>query len=160
MSENIVKASLRELRLAPRKVALVAALVRGRTVDDALIILEHTPKRAAKPLAKLIASARANATNNHGLRAENLRIETLSVTAGPRLKRYRPVSRGMAHPFQKRTSHIFIEISGEMKPVKKAATESKKPVTASEAKQSSDKKVDRRADKSARDDRDDKKGEK
>lgn len=128
----IVKASLRELRLAPRKVALVASLVRGRGLDDALIILEHTPKRAAKPLAKLLASARANATNNHGLKADGLRIETLQVTAGPRLKRYRPVAYGRAHPYQKRTSHVFVAVSGELKPkpVKKTeAEDDKKPTT-------------------------------
>ena len=82
MNETTVKATLRELSLTPRKVALVAALVRGRTVEDALVILQHTPKRAAKPLAKLIASARANAVNNHGLKADGLRITTLSVTSG------------------------------------------------------------------------------
>jgi large subunit ribosomal protein L22 len=114
-----VRAYLKELRLTPRKVALVAALVRGRSVDDALVILNHTPKRAAKPLAKLIASARANATNNHGLKADGLTIATLSVTAGARLKRFRPVSRGMAHPFQKRTANVLVEITGEMKPVAK-----------------------------------------
>ena len=121
---NAVKVSLRELRLAPRKVSLVAALVRGRGVDDALVILSHTPKRAAKPLAKLIATARANAINNHGLKTDGLKIETISVTAGPRLKRYRPVSRGRAHPFQKRTSHVFITITGEIKPTKKTPEKS------------------------------------
>jgi large subunit ribosomal protein L22 len=123
---NIVKASLRELHLAPRKVALVAALVRGRSVDDALVILSHTPKRAAKPLAKLIASARANATNNHGLKADGLRITALSVTAGSRLKRFRPVSRGRAHPFQKRTAHVFIEVTGDVKLAKKPVETPKK----------------------------------
>jgi len=134
MSEvNKVRAYLKELRMTPRKLSLVAALVRGRTVDDALVILNHTPKRAAKPLAKLIASARANATNNHGLKADGLRITTLSVTSGSRLKRFRPVSRGMAHPFQKRTSNILVEITGELKPAKKPAktetseAEAKKP---------------------------------
>lgn len=123
---NEVKAYLKELRLAPRKVSLVAGLVRGRTVDDALVILNHTPKRAAKPLAKLIASARANAVNNHNLKSEGLQIVTLSVTSGSRLKRYRPVSRGMAHPFQKRTSNILVKISGEEKPAKKDSA-AKKP---------------------------------
>jgi large subunit ribosomal protein L22 len=118
MSENTVRAYLKELRMTPRKVSLVASLVRGRAVDDALVILNHTPKRAAKPLAKVIASARANATNNHNLKADDLRITTLSVTSGPRLKRFRPVSRGMAHAFQKRTSNIFVEVTGEVKPVK------------------------------------------
>ena len=116
-----VRAYLKELRLTPRKVSLVASLVRGRTVDDALVILRHTPKRAAAALAKVIASARANATNNHGLKAEGLKITTLSVTAGARLKRYRPVSRGMAHPFQKRTSNILVEIAGEKKPARAPA---------------------------------------
>ena len=119
----LVRAYLKELRMTPRKVSLVAALVRGRSVDDALVILSHTPKRAAKPLAKLIASARANATNNHGLKADGLQITTLSVTSGPRLKRFRPVARGQAHPFQKRTANILVEVTGEMKPVKKASTE-------------------------------------
>jgi large subunit ribosomal protein L22 len=125
-----VKASLRELRMTPRKVSLVASLVRGRTVDDALVILQHTPKRAAKPLAKLIASAKANATNNHGLRADGLVIESLQVTAGPRLKRFRPVARGMAHPYQKRTSHIFVTVTGDVKPkpTAKAADKSAAPV--------------------------------
>jgi large subunit ribosomal protein L22 len=132
-----VKAYLKELNTAPRKVALVAALVRGRKVDDALIILSHTPKRAAKDLAKVISSARANAINNHGLTADSLKIETLSVTAGARLKRYRPVSRGMAHPFQKRTSNILVIVDGTEKPKKTATKSAEKP--AAKAKKEEDK---------------------
>lgn len=132
--KNIVKASLRDLRLAPRKVSIVAALVRGRSVEDAIVILSHTPRRAAKPLQKLIESARANAANNHGLIENGLMIESISVTAGPRMKRYRPVSRGMAHPFQKRTSHIFVTLAGTKKPVKKAADKPKETAS-SETKQ-------------------------
>ena len=117
MSE--VKAYLKELRMSPRKVSEVAALVRGRSVEDALVILNHTPRRSAKPLAKVIASARANAINNHGLKADGLMLTTLSVTSGPRLKRFRPVSKGQAHPFQKRTSNILVVVDGALK-VKKA----------------------------------------
>ena len=117
MSE--VKAYLKELRMSPRKVSEVAALVRGRSVEDALVILNHTPRRSAKPLAKVIASARANAINNHSLKSEGLMITTLSVTSGPRLKRFRPVSKGQAHPFQKRTSNILVVVDGALK-VKKA----------------------------------------
>ena len=117
MSE--VKAYLKELRMSPRKVSEVAALVRGRSVEDALVILNHTPRRSAKPLAKVIASARANAINNHSLKADGLMITTLSVTSGPRLKRFRPVSKGQAHPFQKRTSNILVVVDGALK-VKKA----------------------------------------
>lgn len=126
MSESLTaKAVLNELRLAPRKVSLVAGLVRGRTVEDAIVILNNTPKRAAKPLRKLLESVRANAINNHNMKSEGLRIETLSVTAGPRLKRYRPVPRGMAHPYQKRTSNILVVVRGEAKPAKKAKAEAK-----------------------------------
>jgi large subunit ribosomal protein L22 len=119
-----VKASLKELRMSPRKVGEVVALVRGRSVDDALVILAHTPRRAAKPVAKLIESARANATNNHGLKADGLRIEAISAVAGARMKRYRPVSRGMAHPFQKRSSHIFVTLTGDKKVIASAAKQS------------------------------------
>ena len=136
MSESLTaKAVLSELRLAPRKVSLVASLVRGRTVEDAIVILNNTPKRAAKPLRKLIESVRANAINNHNMKAEGLRIETISVTAGPRLKRYRPVSRGMAHPYQKRTSNVLVVVRGEAKPVKKAKVEAKTETKAEVAKE-------------------------
>jgi large subunit ribosomal protein L22 len=122
--------------MAPRKVSLVAGLVRGRTVADALTILEHTPKRAAKPVAKAIASARANAENNHGLDEKNLVIENLQVTAGPRLKRYRAGARGQAKPYQKKTSHIVVVVGGEQKPRKKPAAKaaSKEAETAKEDK--------------------------
>jgi large subunit ribosomal protein L22 len=109
----------------PRKVSLVASLVRGRTVADALVILEHVPKRAAQPVVKAIESAKANATNNHNLDGKTLEITTLSVTAGPRLKRFKPASRGRALPFQKKSSHILVEVTGSEKPKKTAA----KPVS-------------------------------
>ncbi len=105
----------------PRKVGLVASLVRGRTVADALVILEHTPKRAARPISKVISSASANATHTFGLKEEGLVIKSLQVTSGPRLKRFRPVARGQAHPYQKRTSHIHVIVEGEVKPKKKPA---------------------------------------
>lgn len=106
---------------APRKVSLVASLVRGRTVNDALVILNHTPKRAAKPVIKAIESARANAVNNHGFDGKSLIISTLSVTTGTRLKRFVPASRGRALPFQKKSSNILVEVTGALKP-KKVAT--------------------------------------
>ncbi len=130
MAEKTTRAIAKGVRLAPRKVSLVASLVRGRTVSDALIILEHTPKRAAKDIAKVIKSAKANATNTHGIKADNLVIDTLTVTAGPRLKRFKPASRGRALPFQKKTSHITVVVRGEEKPKKKpAAAKSETKVT-------------------------------
>ena len=116
-----VRAVARGVDQTPRKVSLVASLVRGRTVADALVILEHVPKRAALPVKKVIESARANATNNHGLDAKSLTITTLSVTTGPRLRRYKPASRGRALPFEKKTSHILVEVAGVEKAKKSAA---------------------------------------
>lgn len=121
MAEEVftVRAYAKGVDQTPRKVSLVAALVRNRTVADALVILEHVPKRAALPVKKVIESARANATNNHGLDAKSLQITTLSVTTGPRLRRFKPASRGRALPFEKKTSHILVEVSGIEKPKKK-----------------------------------------
>lgn len=116
-----VRAYAKGVDQTPRKVSLVASLVRRRTVADAVVILDHTPKRAALAVKKAIQSAAANATNNHGLDAKSLEITTLSVTAGPRLRRFKPASRGRALPFQKRTSHILVEVSGVEKPMKKPA---------------------------------------
>jgi large subunit ribosomal protein L22 len=119
--QTVVRAYAKGVDHTPRKVSLVAGLVRGRTVADALVILENVPKRAALPLKKAIASAAANASNNHGLDGKTLQIKTLSVTSGPRLKRFKPASRGRALPFQKRSSHILVEVIGAEKPKKTAA---------------------------------------
>src|ERR1035437_1536781 len=116
---------------APRKVALVASLVRRRTVADALVILSHVPKRAAQPVIKAINSAKANAINNHGLDGKTLIISTLSVTTGVRLKRFVPASRGRALPFEKKTSNILVELSGDIKPKKKPV---EKPAEVKESK--------------------------
>lgn len=123
-----VRASAMGVKQSPRKVALVARLARGRSVADALIILDHTVKRAGKPVAKAIASARANAVEA-GLLESTLQITQLQVTAGPRLKRFKPAAMGRALPFLKRTSHIIVEVTGEVKPKKPKAVAAK-PVTA------------------------------
>ncbi len=134
--KTIVRANASGVRQSPRKIGLVASLVRGRSVADALIILSHTPKRAAKPVAKVIESAKANAVNNHNLTEASLQIVQLQVTAGPRLKRFKPAAMGRALPYQKRSSHILVELSGEVKAkkpeVKKA--EAKKPEAKKESK--------------------------
>lgn len=122
MADSIkVRAIAKGVDQTPRKVSLVAALVRNRTVADALVILDHVPRRAALPVKKVIESAKANAVNNHGLDAKSLVITTLNVTTGPRLKRYKPASRGRALPFEKKTSHILVEVTGVEKPKKKPA---------------------------------------
>ncbi|HSX32883.1 MAG TPA: 50S ribosomal protein L22 [Candidatus Saccharimonadales bacterium] len=116
-----VQAIAKGVRMSPRKVGVVAALVRGRTVADALVILDHTPRRTALPVKKTIMSAKANADHNHGLKPDTLRIIEISVTAGPRLKRYRPAAQGRALPFQRRTSHIRVVVDGEARAAKKPA---------------------------------------
>lgn len=121
MADKTTRAVAKGVALAPRKVSLVASLVRGRSVTDALVILDHTPKRAAKTIAKVINSAKANAVNTHGIVEKDLVIETLTVTAGPRLKRFKPAAMGRALPFQKKTSHITVVVRGAEKPKKKPA---------------------------------------
>lgn len=107
--------------MSPRKVAVVAALVRGRSVEDALTILSHVPRRSAVPVRKAIESAKANADHNHGYKPASLQITEITVTPGPRLKRYRPISHGRAHPFERKTSHIKVTVDGEKREVKKPA---------------------------------------
>ncbi|MEO8784863.1 MAG: 50S ribosomal protein L22 [Candidatus Saccharimonadales bacterium] len=122
-----VQSIAKGVRMSPRKVGVVASLVRGRSVADALTILEHTPRRSALPVRKAIESARANADHNHKLKPDTLRIISITVTPGVRLKRYRPAAHGRALPFQRRTSHISVIVDGEARVVKNAAV---KPVTA------------------------------
>jgi len=116
-----VQAVAKGVQMSPRKVAVVAALVRGRSVEDALTILSHVPRRSAIPVRKAIESAKANADHNHGYKPATLQITEIGVTPGPRLKRYRPASHGRALPFQRKTSHIRVVVDGEKREVKKPA---------------------------------------
>lgn len=126
MSLMNIHASSKGVGMSPRKVGLVATLVRGRSVADALIILQHTPKRAAAPVAKVIASARANAVSQRA-DEKSLIIDQLHVTSGPRLKRFRPAAMGRALPYQKRTSHIMLTLTGVEKPKKVTKKPAAKP---------------------------------
>ena len=116
-----VKAESKGVRMSPRKVGAVASLVRGRTVADALVILEHAPRRAALPVLKTIKSAQANATHNHNYKGDTLRIVEITVNHGPRTKRFRPAAMGRALPFQKRSSHIRVMVDGEQRAAAKPA---------------------------------------
>jgi len=118
-----VKAESKGVRMSPRKVGAVAHLVRGRTVADALTILEHTPRRAALPVLKTIKSAQANATHNHNYKGDTLRIVEITVNHGPRTKRFRPAAMGRALPYQKRSSHIRVLVDGEQRAPKPAKAE-------------------------------------
>ena len=114
----------------PRKTSIVASLVRDRYVRDAVVILEHTPRRAARAVLKAVESANANLLNNSkvSIDPKTVRISRIFVTSGTRMRRYKPASRGRALPYEKISSNIFVEVAGEEK-VKKNAKE-----TASEAK--------------------------
>ncbi|OGC81227.1 50S ribosomal protein L22 [Candidatus Adlerbacteria bacterium RIFCSPLOWO2_01_FULL_51_16] len=103
-------AKLSNYRQSPRKVRLVADLVRGKRTDVALALLTHLPKRAAEPMAKLIRSALANARSKH-VSSNELVISRIEVGQGIVFKRFMPRARGKASPIRKKTSHITLELS-------------------------------------------------
>ena len=117
MSTHFAHAVIKGVDSQPRKVSVVASLARDRYVADAVVILENTPRRAAKAVRKAIESAAANLLNNAGVSIDpkTLRIARISVTAGTRMRRYVPASRGRALPFEKISSNIFVEVAGEEK---------------------------------------------
>ena len=104
-------ATLRYLRIAPRKVRLVAANVRGMNVGQALAMLKFVPNAAAKPLAKLLRSAVANAEQKGGdLDVDALFVKTLTVDQGPKMRRFMPRAMGRAYRVEKKTSHVYVEL--------------------------------------------------
>ena len=116
----------------PRKTNIVAALVRDRYVSDAVVILENTPRRAARAVKKAIESANANLLNNSGVSIDpkTIRIARIFVTSGTRMRRYVPASRGRALPYEKISSNIFVEVAGEEKVKKAEASKSEKEADA------------------------------
>ena len=106
-----VRASARYVRIAPRKVRVVADQIRGKDVTEALALLRFSPRGASPALIKLIESAAANAENNHDLDAEEMRIAEISVDEGPTMRRYRPRARGRATRIDKRTCHINVALT-------------------------------------------------
>ena len=104
--KNEAKATLKFARISNRKVKIVADLIRGKDVDEALAIVKFTPK--AEIIEKLLKSAIANAENNHDMKHENLYVAEIYANQGPTLKRIRPAAKGSAVRIRKRTSHITI----------------------------------------------------
>ena len=102
------RATLSYARISSRKVKIVADLVRGKNVDEALAIIKYTPKASSEVLEKLLKSAIANAENNHYMTRSNLYIAEIYANQGPTLKRIRPAAKGSAVRIRKRTSHITI----------------------------------------------------
>ncbi len=126
MATKSAHAYIKGIDSQPRKVSVVASLVRDRYVADAIVILENTPRRAAKAVRKAIESANANLLNtNANIDTKTIAISRISVTAGTRMRRYVPASRGRALPYEKISSNIFVEVVGEEK-VKKTAEKAAK----------------------------------
>ena len=105
-----ISAKLNDYRQSPRKVRLLANLIKGKKISDARNTLSFLVKRASNPISKLLESAISNAENNFNISSENLFVKNLRVDAGVTLKRRRPRARGMAFPINKRTSKILIEL--------------------------------------------------
>ncbi|HWT50171.1 MAG TPA: 50S ribosomal protein L22 [Mycobacterium sp.] len=109
-------AKARFVRVSPRKARRVIDLVRGKSVADALDILRWAPQAASEPVAKVIASAAANAQNNNGLDPATLVVATVYADEGPTAKRIRPRAQGRAFRIRRRTSHITVVV--ESRPAK------------------------------------------
>jgi large subunit ribosomal protein L22 len=105
------KAIARQVRISPFKVRQVLPLIRGKNVDEALMILRYNPKKSAQVVAKVLQSAVANAEHNFGLDTEKLKVVSATADQGPSMKRWRPVSMGRAHPYRHRTTHVTVKVA-------------------------------------------------
>ena len=102
------RAILKYARISARKVKIVADLIKGKDVNEALAIVKFTPKASSEIIEKLLKSAIANAENNHNMNSQNLYVAEIYANQGPTLKRIRPAAKGSAVRIRKRTSHITI----------------------------------------------------
>jgi len=116
MSVNV---KLKYLRIAPRKVRLVADLIRGKKLEEAQTILNFTIKGASNPLLKLLKQAGADAKNNFQMEPSNLFISKITVNGGPKYRKWEPRARGQAYEIQEKTSHIEIILDEIVKKAKK-----------------------------------------
>src|SRR4051794_12592912 len=120
------RATARYVRMTPMKVRRVVDLIRGMEAREALSVLQFAPQAASEPVAKVLASAVANAEHNQQLDPATLVVAVAYVDEGPTLKRFRPRAQGRAFRINKRTSHITIEVESvapatPARPAKKAA---------------------------------------
>jgi large subunit ribosomal protein L22 len=99
-----------QVNVTPMKARRVIELIRNKPAVDALAVLKFAPQAASEPVAKVLASAIANATNNFDLDEDTLVVSRAFVDEGPTLKRFRPRAQGRAYRIRKRTSHITIEV--------------------------------------------------
>jgi len=103
-----IRAKAKFIRMSPRKVRLVADVVRGLDAEDALVKLDFLPKLATKPIEKLLKSAITSAKHNHDIDLDNLKIKEITVDEGPKIKRWTPRAHGRATMILKRVSHIIM----------------------------------------------------
>ncbi|VEH04980.1 50S ribosomal protein L22 [Corynebacterium kutscheri] len=115
MSEAITsaRATARFIRVSPMKARRVIDLVRGKSVEEALAILKYAPQAASEPVAKVVASAAANAENNFGLDRRGLVISEAFADEGPTMRRFQPRAQGRAFQIRKRTSHITVVVESQ-----------------------------------------------
>nr|YP_010931992.1 ribosomal protein L22 [Pleurozia acinosa]WKR35014.1 ribosomal protein L22 [Pleurozia acinosa] len=108
ISNKKIKVLARHIRMSSHKIRRVVNPIRGRSYEQALMILEFMPYRACDPILQLLSSAAANANNNFGINKTDLFIKIIQVDGGPFLKRFRPRAQGHAYPIHKPTCHITI----------------------------------------------------
>ena len=105
------RALAKQVRISPYKVRRILPLIRGKKVDEAMMILKYSPQKAAGIVSKVLQSAVANAEHNYGMYTDKLRVVKATADQGTRMKRLHPVSMGRGHPYQHRTSHVTIEVT-------------------------------------------------
>lgn len=125
------KSEAKYLRVSPRKLREVADVVRDQPLEKMLISLETIQKRAAQHLLKALKSAVANVENKEK-QPENLKLKLLEINKGPVFKRWRPVSRGAAHPYTRKTSHIRIILTDDQNSKSQAPNSKQIPMTKSQ----------------------------
>ncbi len=108
-----VAATLRYARISPQKCRLIADVIRGKSVDEALRSLSFTPKKGARIVKKVLESAIANAEHNHGADIDELKVATIEVNEAPTFGRYRARAKGRGSRITKRNSHITIRVGDE-----------------------------------------------
>ncbi|MBN2307280.1 50S ribosomal protein L22 [Candidatus Peregrinibacteria bacterium] len=144
-----MKAHLRKIRISPKKANLVAGIVRGKKVTEALDLLKFMPKKGADILYKVVHSAASNAKNNFKQPMDELYVTHILVTKGPTYKRSVPISRGRVHPIAKRTSHITVEVGlpvgKELKAIRPKEEKVKKEEPEKKVKKSAVKKAEKKA---------------
>ena len=124
----MITASIKNHRISPRKVRLVANMIRGKGIAQAQIILSGADKKAKHPISALLDSAVANASHNHKIDSASLFVKEIRVDQGFVLKRSQPMARGSAFPIKKRTSHISVVLAARevAAPKKAKAAKAKK----------------------------------